>query len=251
MIDILDLHTHTIASGHAYNTLYEMIEAASLKGLQLFGSTDHAPSMPGACHPFYFINFKAIPRQVHGVTVLMGSELNILDYDGTIDLSEKYLKGLDYTIASIHDVCYDSGTLSQNTSAYLGALKNPYVNIIGHPDDSRFPVDYDTLAAAAANHHKLIEVNSSSLNPLCPRVNARENYSKLLEYCRHYHTHIVINSDAHVEADVGNHVRAHQLLDELDFPEDLIVNTSIEKLAAFLPAFKRGHITIDKTSFLL
>ena len=60
MKDIMDLHTHTTASGHAYNTLYEMARSASEKGLTLFGSTDHAPKMPGTCHEFYFINFKDI-----------------------------------------------------------------------------------------------------------------------------------------------------------------------------------------------
>ena len=42
MKDILDLHTHTIASGHAYNTLYEMAQAAADNGLALYGCTEHA-----------------------------------------------------------------------------------------------------------------------------------------------------------------------------------------------------------------
>ena len=41
MIDLLDLHTHTIASGHAYNTLYEMAQAAADKGLSLYGCSEH------------------------------------------------------------------------------------------------------------------------------------------------------------------------------------------------------------------
>ena len=43
MNDIMDLHTHTIVSGHAYNTLYEMARAAADHGMKVFGSTDHAP----------------------------------------------------------------------------------------------------------------------------------------------------------------------------------------------------------------
>ena len=43
MKDILDLHTHTIASGHAYNTLYEMAQAAADKGLAVYGCSEHAP----------------------------------------------------------------------------------------------------------------------------------------------------------------------------------------------------------------
>lgn len=63
MKDIMDLHSHTIVSGHAYNTLYEMVRSASDKGLSLLGVTEHAPGIPGACHPFYFINFKVVPRR--------------------------------------------------------------------------------------------------------------------------------------------------------------------------------------------
>ena len=57
------LHTHTLANGHAYSTLAEMIQAAASKGLELYGCTDHAPAMPGTLGSFYFQNFKVIPRQ--------------------------------------------------------------------------------------------------------------------------------------------------------------------------------------------
>ena len=212
-----------------------MAHSASEKGVQLLGITEHAPKMPGTCHPFYFINFKVIPRELYGVKLLLGCELNITDYEGNVDLSPRYCKGLDFAIASIHEPCYKSGTISQNTSAYLGAMKNPYVQIIGHPDDSRFPVDYETLVCAAKENHVLLEVNSTSLHPQCHRQGAKENYITMLELCKKHHVSIVIDSDAHCEADIGNHNRAWSLLKELDFPEELVVNTSIEKAAAYIP----------------
>lgn len=235
MNDIMDLHTHTIASGHAYNTLYEMAKSASEKGLTLFGSTDHGPKMPGACHEFYFVNFKVIPRTLYGVKILMGAELNILDYTGKVDLRRGLLERIDYAIASLHEPCYQKGSMAENTSAYLGAIKNPLIHIIGHPDDSRFPVDYDTLVAAAAEHKTLLEVNSSSLHPFSPRQNAKNNYRTMLELCKRYKASIVIDSDAHIEADVGNHARAWELIEELNFPEELIVNTSLDRLLPFIP----------------
>ena len=60
MIDILDVHTHTLASGHAYNTMWEMAQEAAKKGLQLLGITDHAPQMPGSSHEYYFSNLRAV-----------------------------------------------------------------------------------------------------------------------------------------------------------------------------------------------
>lgn len=236
MNDFIDLHTHTIASGHAYNTLYEMARAAADRGFLVFGSSDHAPSMPGSCHAYYFINFNVIPRDLFGLRLLMGCELNITDYEGHVDLCEAYLHKIDYAIASLHEPCFKSGTAAQNTAAYLGAIKNPNVTIIGHPDDNRFPCDYETIVAAAKEHHTLLEVNASSLRPQSPRRGARDNYKTMLELCRRYQTPVILNSDAHIEADVGNHGLALALLEELAFPEELVVNTSIDRLLPYIPA---------------
>ena len=57
-IYVLDLHTHTYVSGHAYNTMNEMAYAAKEKGLQLLGITDHAPAMPYSSGPLHFLNLK-------------------------------------------------------------------------------------------------------------------------------------------------------------------------------------------------
>lgn len=238
MIDIMDLHTHTTASGHAYNTLYELAQTASRRKLTLLGCSDHAPAIPGSSHWFHFINFKVIPRTIYGVKIMMGTELNILDYHGRIDMKQSLLESLDYSIASLHTPCIDSGTAVQNTNAYLGAIKNPAIHIIGHPDDGHFPIDYDTLVAAAKEYHTLLEVNSSSLSPLSFRDGARENYKIMLELCRRYRTSVIINSDAHSEADVGNHGRVLELLEEIQFPEELVVNTSVDRLAEFIPFVK-------------
>ena len=79
---LLDVHTHTIASGHAYNTIMEMAKAGFDKGLKLLGITEHAPMMPGTCHAMYFHNLKVVPRTMCGIELMLGAELNILDYDG-------------------------------------------------------------------------------------------------------------------------------------------------------------------------
>lgn len=224
MKDKMDLHTHTIASGHAYNTRNEMIEAAYGKGLELLAITEHAPAMPGSCQQMYFSNFRVLPRKYENMTVLYGTELNILDYEGHVDLSNEMLKEMDVVLASIHPPCYVSGTARENTAAYLGAMKNPYVNIIAHPDDSRFPVDYEVLVKAAKEYHVLIEVNNTSLSPLSYRLNGRENYQQLLELCAKYQVPIIVDSDAHVDALVGAHEFALEMLEETGFPEELVMN---------------------------
>ena len=232
---VLDLHTHTIVSGHAYCTLREMAKAASEKGLELLGITEHAPKMPGTCHKFYFENLRIVPREMYGIELLLGSEVNILDAQGTVDLSQRTMEKLDIIIASLHTPCMTPGSRQENTDAYLNAMKNPCINIIGHPDDGRFPVDYETLVCAAKENHVLLEVNSSSLHPQCHRLNAKENYITMLELCRRHRVSVILDSDAHSDADVGNHIRAWELLHEIDFPEELVVNSSIEKAAQYIP----------------
>ena len=55
---LVDLHTHTIASGHAFSTLKENIDEAKKKGLRILGTSDHANSMPGAPDDFFLKTIK-------------------------------------------------------------------------------------------------------------------------------------------------------------------------------------------------
>ena len=235
---LADTHSHTLASGHAYSTITEMAEAAAAKGLEVLALTEHAPKMPGTCGMFYFQNLDVVPRMQKGVRLLMGAEVNIMDPDGTIDIPEDTCRDLDIVVASIHPPCYGLGhTAEENTRAYVEVMKKPYIHIIGHPDDGRYPVDYDTLVAAAKEHHVLLELNNSSLNPAGSRVNPVPNDREMLGFCLKYGAPIIINSDSHCAADVGNHQYADRLLDEMDFPEHLIVNRSVEEYKKYINRF--------------
>lgn len=234
----LDMHTHTIASGHAYSTVAEMIQGAAEKGLKAIGITEHAPKMPGTCDAIYFMNLKVIPREQKGMKIYMGAELNIVDYDGTVDLSKRYLDCLDFAIASMHMPCLKPGTMEQNTAAMIEAMKNPYVKIMGHPDDGRYPLDYEALVKAAKKYHKLLEVNNNSLNPNGFRDNTVENCTVMLEYCKQYQVPVILDSDAHVVFDVARHDFSDLLIGKLNFPEKLIINTSVDKWVKYLEETK-------------
>ena len=227
---VMDLHTHTIASGHAYNSLREMAKAASDKGLQVLGITEHAPKMPGTCHNFYFHNLKTVPRQLYGIELLLGSEVNILDPEGNIDLKDRELSGMDLVIASLHIPCMKPGTCRENTMAYLNVMKNPYVNIIGHPDDGRYEVDYKALVEGAKEYNKVLEVNNHSLAPNCFRQGAWENYAVMLEYCKEYKVPVAVDSDAHFDTHIGVFDYAVTLLEKVNFPQELVINRSKDAL---------------------
>ncbi|MEG0077912.1 phosphatase [Anaerorhabdus sp.] len=235
MKNILDLHTHTISSGHAYSTLQENIQAAKLKGLKYYGMSDHAPGIPGGTHFFHFKNLEIIPTEIDGVRVLRGCELNIIDELGTVDLEKNILEKLDYCIASFHSPCYSSKhTLEDNMSAYKAICHNPYVHIIGHADDGRYPCDYEELAKMAKETNTLIELNNSSLRPNASRINGQENCRKILEACKKVGCMIVLNSDAHISFDVGRDDYSTILIEEVDFPKELILNYNEDKLNNFI-----------------
>ena len=145
---IADIHTHTIASGHAYGTIREMVQAAAEKHLEIIGLTEHAPGIPGTTDPFYYLNLKVIPRQLYGVQILHGSEINVQN-DGTLSLEERFIKRLDFAIAGIHTLCYQDAGKEQNTENVISCMKHPKVKLISHPDDDHTPLDYEMLVKAA------------------------------------------------------------------------------------------------------
>ena len=73
------------------------------------------------------------------------------------------------------------------------------MTVIGHPDDDRYPIDPDEVAAAAAENHTAIELNNGSLNPLSTRINGPKNIRKVLEACRKYRTMVLMGTDMSVE----------------------------------------------------
>lgn len=231
---LVDTHSHTIASGHAYATMNEMIYSAKQKGLKLLCITDHAPKMPGGPDGVYFRNFKVIDKVIDGVEIFMGVELNILDFDGTVDLPNEVLSKLDGVIASFHTICTKPGTIEENTRAFLNVMDNPYVQIIGHPEDGKVPIDFEAVIKKAKETNTLIELNNSSLKPTSSRVNTRENAIKLLEVCKKEGAFITIGSDAHFTTSIGAHDLALNLIEEIKFPHELVINTDVEKFKEFM-----------------
>ena len=238
---LLDSHTHTLASGHAYSTLLENAKAAADRGLKLLCVTDHAPAMPGTTCPDYFLNVRVVERSLYGVDLRLGAELNLMDFQGTVDLDERRLGGLDMAIVSMHRQCMPmDGDRDANTQAFLSAMDNPAVCILGHPDDGKYPLDYPRLVRAAGERGVLLEVNNSSLTPGGYRLNAPANCAEMLKVCRQEGVKVVVGSDAHFTSAVGAHQYAQVLLRELDFPEQLVINSDPDAFRAMVQRRKSG-----------
>lgn len=226
---LVDPHTHTIASDHAYSTILENASAAAAAGLEALGMTDHAPPLNDAPNIMHFQNMRVLDRELCGVTVLRGAELNICDARGALGVPDELLRGADYCIASIHPMLYASSDPAENLRAYQGAMEDGRVRILGHPEDGRAPVDFAELARAARDSLTLLEVNNSSLRAITYRQNTRENITAMLRACEACGAHICLGTDAHFATAVGRFEESLALLAELDFPEELVANTSLEK----------------------
>ena len=231
---IIDMHTHTVASGHAYSTIHENIQFAKKHGMKFLGTSDHGSTMTGGPAEYFFHNLKVVPREMDGVKILRGMEANILDVNGNIDeLDSKALDGLDYLIASLHIVCIEPSTKEDNTMAILNVIYKEKVKIIGHPDDARYELDYEAIVKKAKEKNILLEVNNSSLSPNTSREGARENILKYLELCKEYGVRIIMGTDSHICYDIGVFQYAEAIIEEANFPKELVINYWEDQIIEF------------------
>lgn len=232
---VADLHTHTIASGHAYSTVAEMVSAASQRHLEMVGISDHGPAMPGGPHRYHFGNLRNLPAEMHGVEILRGVEANILDTSGRLDLPEYYLRSLDLVLAGLHFVCYPGGSREENTQAVLAAMDNPYVDAIVHPGNPEYKLDYLAMAQKAAEKNILIEINNSSLGGRARR-GSRDACRTIADFAKETGALLLVSSDAHFCTEVGSFQKSLELIDAAGVGEEQIINTSTVKVKNFLAA---------------
>jgi len=222
---VLDVHLHTLASGHAYSTVTENAAFAASIGLTHIGCADHGPVMPGAPHFYHFGNLRVLPDVIHGVRVLKGCEVNILDTDGSVDITNEYMAMLDFVIASMHRGVITPTHAADHTRAIIAAMQNPYINILGHPGDTFFDIDFEAVVDAAARTNTIIEINNATLSPLSFRYNGDEPQIRLIHLCMEYNVPMLLSSDAHYHTRVGDVADALRLIKEANVPESLILNT--------------------------
>jgi len=233
---IADLHCHTLASTHAYSTVKELIDRASEIGLYALAITDHGPDNEDSPHIWHFGNIvKQIPEEVNGVRVLKGVEANIIDYDGNIDLDNKILASLDIVIASFHKPVIKFSDFDTVTKCMVNIAKNPFIDIVGHCGTPNYAFDYEKIIKLFKENNKVIEINSNTHNI---RAVSWENCIKIAKLCKDIGCKVVVNSDCHSIYSLGNFDNAIKLLEGIDFPQKLIINSSVESLEDYLQGRK-------------
>lgn len=228
---IADLHMHTNVTAHAYSTLTEMAQAAEGMGLAAIAITNHGPTNPDGPHEWHFSNMDLIPRKIGGVTVIRGIEFDITAPAGGINvMANKSLKSIEFALASFHECLFPPADKDIHTQALEAILYNPYVNAFGHLGNENFPFDHEYIISRCNEHGKIVEINNASL---AIRKGSRENCADIARLCMKYEVPITVDSDSHICYRVGHVEGALAMLEEIGFPEELVVNSSRERLDAY------------------
>lgn len=243
-----DIHTHTLFTRHAYSTIAENVAAARAAGLELLGSSDHFSSMlfpEQHLRNFqFFLNQVVWPRKWDGVTLLRAAEADIVSLEGGLfgqdipcadditteratrgyTLYERVAGRVDYLIASVHNRSFTrDASAAQTTDMYVRVLGNPRVFVLGHTGRSGVPFDLDEVLTVAKQQHKLIEINEHSLEG--DRTgNTVSACRRIAERCAELGVGISVSSDAHMAHHIGRYPNTTSMLEEIHFPQELIMN---------------------------
>lgn len=229
----VDTHTHTILSGHAWSTLTENCCAARDRGMKGICLTEHGPAIECGAPPFIPHSQRMLPDYVEDIRVYKGVEINILDHQNHLDIPEEYLKLCEFAIASIHTHMFPKkADRDANTATYLAMLANPYIDILGHADDPSVPCDFEAMVKQAQTYGKLLEFNNNSTT--AHRPGSLPSLKKYILCCKKFDQPVCVASDAHFHTMIGNVTPMMTLLDELEFPQELIVNLTKERFDAYL-----------------
>ena len=237
---IADLHTHSLASQHAYSTIAELAQAAKEKNFTAFAVTDHGPEMPDGATSHHFFCMKGnMPDYINGLRFYKGAEVNILDYNGSIDLKPAVLEKLDFVIASYHSECIFPSSVADHTKGLIQVISNPLIDCIGHCGNPMYEINPRPVVEACKKYNKLLEINSSSfrIRPGSDRI-----CQKVASLCAEEGVSIIVSSDAHSMWFVGEHNDALAMLKRIHFPEELILNANSKRLQEYFDLIKNRRL---------
>ncbi len=255
----VDFHTHSIASGHALNTIDELLRQADRNGIEGMAITDHSPGIDNTVwlaqnqpdgeiwqHVIkgpdipYFTTLLARYRQPADANAVLfkGIECNILGAGPLpTDVPRFIAKHFDVVVASIHPLpaIFKVESSEQITARMILAMDDP-IDIIGHPYHQNYSPYMEPVVQAAADKGITLEMNNSSLQLGKADL---EQVMLMLVLASRMDCRISLASDAHMTNELGDDDKIRQLLAEVDFPQELIVNHSLQAAREFIATRKQ------------
>jgi DNA polymerase (family 10) len=198
-----DLHMHTTWSDGTAS-IREMAEAARARGRQYIVITDHSvgATIANGLSIERLLAQQAEVRKVDAemngsIRVFHGSEVEIRA-DGALDFPDEILTQLDFVVASLHVSLRQPR--EQITARLLNAIRNPHIDLIGHPRGQLIPdrapadLDMDAVFDAARAAGIALEINANPARLDLEAQYARRAVELGIPLC--------IDSDAHHPADM-------------------------------------------------
>jgi DNA polymerase (family X) len=200
-----DLQVHSTWSDGKLSML-EMARAAAKRGIKVIAFTDHSASL-GVTGGLKMEDHKKQAAEIRKIQKQLGDEILVLHAseveikaDGTLDYPDEFLGSLDLVLASIHTSLRQPR--EKVTQRVINAIRNPHVDIIGHPTGRLIPdregadLDMDAILQAAAETGVALEINAHP-----SRLDLDDMYARR---AKELGIPISINTDSHSEEDFDN-----------------------------------------------
>jgi len=198
-----ELHSHSTWSDGKLS-IRAMAEAARKRGYGVLAVTDHTGSL-GVAGGLSIDEIREQRKEIDAVQKEFGSELALLQgaeveihADGSLDYPDEVLAQLDIVIASLHSSLRQPR--QQVTERLLKAIRNPHVDIIGHPTGRMIPnregsdLDMEAVFKAAQEHEVVLEINAHPARLDLDDIHARRAVELGIL--------LSINTDAHSDSDM-------------------------------------------------
>ncbi len=234
---VADTHVHTIFSGHAHSTLLEYVNQAKALKHDFLVITDHTGTLHACADSLaYFLTLPSVlPKEIDGVTLVKGCEVNIIDDKANLDLPYYILDRLDLVIASLHDYLLKPFGVEKTLDVWQKIAENKSVDVIGHCAEPNWFFDFEAGLKKFKEYGKVVEINSTSVAKSDKHA---KNWAEVLRLCKKYEIPTVLSSDAHFSLNLGKVEHSMALVKELDFPEKLVLNANKERFAEFIATKK-------------
>ena len=230
----IDLHVHSNTNVHAFSTIKENADYAAETGMKVIAITNHGPALEDTPHWWQLINIRIVPDYINGVRILKGVEANIVGENGELDINQKIYEQMEIILAGFHGnhLYPKNQDREKNTRAVINLMKSQKADIIVHLGNPEFPIDYREAAKTAKEYNIALELNNSSLGGT--RIGSEKTCRELAKYAKEFGCYLCINTDSHYCAQIGHTPLAGEIAEEINYPEELILNSSEEVLYKFL-----------------
>jgi len=238
-MNTIDLHIHTIASGHGINTFNEIIDSAVKKGMEAIAITDHGPrAIDGPGEPYFYVLCQRVPEKINSIRVFKGIEANILDTKGNTDIPSGLIPYFDLVLAYMHPITnYRNKGIKKNTKALLNAFdKYPAIDILAHPVTSWYPVNIKQVVKEACTREIALELNESTFKY---RKLDKRDVDTFIEQTIINNGRFVLSSDAHLATEIGTDEKIREIIDEYHIPEKHILNKNLTDVLSFINRRKK------------